>query len=56
MREINIRMNVGCRWVDKYPIKLLKLIEVFKYASHNLDIYFKQNRRPIINLLQVSIQ
>ena len=56
MREINRRMNVGCRWVDKYAIKLLKLIEVFKYASHNFDIYFKQNRRPIINLLQVSIQ
>ena len=56
MREINRRMDVGCRWTDESALKLLKLVEIHKYASHNFDEYFKQNRRPIIDLLQVSIE
>lgn len=55
MREINRRTDVGCRWSDKGVSKIIKLLQVSKYATHNFDQYFKQNRRPIIDLLQVSL-
>lgn len=55
MREINRRTDVGCRWSDEGVYKIIKLLEIKRHASHNLDQYFKQNRRPIINLLQVSL-
>lgn len=55
MREINRRTDIGCRWSDEGVYKIVKLLEVNRHAAHNLDQYFKQNRRPIINLLQVSL-
>jgi hypothetical protein len=55
MREINRRTDVGCRWSDEGVYKIIKLLEISRHATHNFDQYFKQNRRPIINLLQVSL-
>lgn len=55
MREINRRTDIGCRWSDEGVYKIIKLLEVKRHATHNFDQYFKQNRRPIINLLQVSL-
>lgn len=55
MREINRRTDVGCRWSDEGVYKIIKLLEINRHATHNFDQYFKQNRRPIINLLQVSL-
>lgn len=55
MREINRRTDVGFRWSDEGVYKIIKLLEIKRHASHNFDQYFKQNRRPIINLLQVSL-
>ena len=55
MREINRRTDVGCRWTDKGVYKIIKLLEIKKYSKDNYDQYFKQNRRPIIDLLQVSL-
>jgi hypothetical protein len=55
MREINRRTDIGCRWSDKGVYKMIKLLQINRHATHNFDQYFKQNRRPIINLLQVSL-
>ena len=55
MREINRRTDVGCRWSDEGVFKIIKLLEIKRHAKDNYDQYFKQNRRPIINLLQVSL-
>ena len=55
MREINRRTDVGCRWTDKGVYKIIKLLEIKRYSKDNYDQYFKQNRRPIIDLLQVSL-
>lgn len=55
MREINRRTDIGCRWSDEGVYKIIKLLEIKRHATHNFDQYFKQNRRPIINLLQVSL-
>ena len=55
MREINRRTDVGCRWTDKGVYKIIKLLEIKRHAKDNYDQYFKQNRRPIIDLLQVSL-
>ena len=51
MREINRRTDVGCRWTDEGICKIIKLLEIKRHAKDNYDQYFKQNRRPIINLL-----
>ena len=51
MREINRRTDVGCRWTDECVCKIIKLLEIKRHAKDNYDQYFKQNRRPIINLL-----
>lgn len=55
MREINRRTDIGCRWSDKGVYKLIKLLQIRRNAAHNFEYYFKQNKRPIINLLQVSL-
>ena len=55
MREINRRTDVGCRWTDIGVYKIVKLLEIRRHAKDNYDMYFKQNRRPIIDLLQVSL-
>ena len=55
MREINRRTDVGCRWTDEGVCKIIKLLEIKRHAKDNYDNYFKQNRRPIIDLLQVSL-
>ena len=55
MREINRRTDIGCRWSDEGVYKIIKLLEIKRHSTHNFDQYFKQNRRPIINLLQVSL-
>ena len=55
MSEINRRTDIGCRWPDEGVYKIVKLLEIKRHSTHNFDQYFKQNRRPIINLLQVSL-
>ena len=55
MREINRRTDVGCRWTDKGVYKIIKLLEIKRHSKDNYDQYFKQNRRTIIDLLQVSL-
>lgn len=55
MREINRRTDVGCRWTDEGICKIIKLLEIKRHAKDNYEQYFKQNRRPIIDLLQVSL-
>lgn len=55
MREINRRTDVGCRWTDEGVYKIIKLLEIKRHAKDNYEQYFKQNRRPIIDLLQVSL-
>lgn len=54
-REINRRTDVGCRWSDEGVFKIIRLLEIKRHAEDNYDQYFKQNRRPIIDLLQVSL-
>lgn len=51
MREINRRIDVGCRWSDEGVFKIIKLLEIKRHTKDNYDQYFKQNRRPIIDLL-----
>ena len=55
MREINRRTDVGCRWTDEGVCKIIKLLEIKRHAKDNYEQYFKQNRRHIIDLLQVSL-
>lgn len=55
MREINRRTDIGCRWSNAGVYKIIKLLEINRHATHNFNQYFKQNRKPIVNLVQASL-
>ena len=43
------------RGTDEGVCKIIKLLEIKRHVKDNYEQYFKQNRRPIIDLLHVSL-
>lgn len=55
MREINRRADNGCSWTELGIQNLMKLTLIHKYSKNNWDVYFKQNKRPAMEILQATL-